>query len=106
MIVNGTNLKMTRGDSEALTVKLEGHSLSAGDKVEMTVRKTPKSPKLIHKEVTDFPNGEALISIEPGDTERMQFGEYVYDVQLTYGGAVKTIVPPSKFEIGEEVTYG
>lgn len=106
MRVYGTDLFMTRGDSESIGVKLNGYTLQDGDKVEFTVRRSVGSGAVIHKTVTEFSENAAIIPILPEDTERLQFGKYVYDIQLTYGGSVKTIVTPSSFEIGEEVTYG
>ena len=98
---------MTRGDSEEIVVNLSGYTLKPGDMVEMTVRMSALSQKVIYKRVTSFTNNQAVISIEPKDTEPLSFGDYVYDVQLTYdGGKVKTVVTPSAFTILEEVTYG
>lgn len=106
MIVSGTNLYMTRGDTEHISVKLNGYELKAGDKVELTVRRTVVSEIMMHKEVTEFSDNSALILIAPEDTSSAKPGRYVYDVQLTFDGVVKTVVPPSTFEIGWEVTYG
>ena len=106
MIVSGTNIYMTRGDTENISVKLNGYDLKAGDKVELTVRRTVASIVVMHKEVTEFAENAALIHILPEDTSKLRPGRYVYDVQLTYNGNVKTVIPPSTFEIGWEVTYG
>lgn len=106
MIVNGTNLKMTRGDSERIAVSLTGYTLQEGDVVEFTVRQTIYSDKpVLYKKITEFSDNTAYINILPEDTEHLRFGKYVYDVQLTFNGAVKTIIKPSTFTIGEEVTY-
>ena len=107
MTVDGTDLSMTRGDSEEIVVNLSGYTLQQGDMVEMTVRLSAMSQKVMYKKVTSFANNQAVISIEPKDTEPLSFGDYVYDIQLTYdGGKVKTIVTPSTFTVLEEVTYG
>lgn len=106
MRVSGTNLYMTRGDTEHISVKLSGYELKEGDKVELTVRRTVVSDVLLHKEVTEFADNTAVIAISPEDTAGVKPGRYVYDVQLTFDGSVKTVVPPSTFEIGWEVTYG
>ena len=51
-------------------------------------------------------NGTVLIKIDPSDTSGLDFGQYVYDVQATFGsGEVKTIIKPAKFFVGGEVTY-
>lgn len=106
MTVDGTSLSMTRGDSEAISVSVSGYNIQEGDFLEMTVRKTVNSSVAIYKRVETFSDNVALISIEPDDTSKLTPGDYVYDVQLTFGGAVKTIVKPSVFSITPEVTYG
>lgn len=107
MTVTGTNLAMTRGDTESITVSLKGDVFSAGDKVEFTVRKQPEHPvKIIHKIVTEFEAGKAIIKLYPEDTQKLPFMQYIYDVQLTRAdGAVYTIIKPSKFGILPEVSY-
>lgn len=107
MTVNGTDLSMTRGDSEEIVVRLSGYTLKQGDLIEMTVRPNALSQRALYKRVTNFEENQAVISIDPKDTQTMNFGDYVYDIQLTYdNGKVKTIVTPSTFTILEEVTYG
>lgn len=106
MKVNGTNLSMTRGDSESISVTISGYDIQPGDFLEMTVRQRTASPVVLYKKVTEFSENKALISITPEETSDLSVGNYVYDLQLTFGGTVKTIVKPSKFELEEEVTYG
>ena len=112
MIVNGTNLKMTRGDSGAIRVAVsdaagETVPLEDGDMIELTVREHLRaSEKMLYKKITEFVDGEALITIHPEDTSNLKFKAYVYDIQLTRAnGQVQTIVKPSRFEVGSEVTY-
>lgn len=105
-ITGKSDIYMTRGDSESIGVKVNGYTLTSGDKVEFTLRRSIGGCAVLHKEVNEFSDNTAFISISPDDTSRLQFGKYVYDIQLTYGGSVKTIVTPSAFVIGEEVTYG
>lgn len=112
MIVRGTNIQMTRGDTEGIIVRVvdeagEDVSLGSGDKIEFTVRRSASHPeKMIHKVVNTFQNGEARITLYPEDTDGLPFGNCTYDIQLTRAnGTVKTIVKPSKFVIGTEVSY-
>ena len=108
MIVSGTNISMTRGDSGTLIVSLSGdQGLTDGDRIELTVRLTPTSPeRVIHKTVTEFEEGKAVIAFAPEDTGKLIFRSYVYDVQLARAnGDVYTIIKPSRFEITPEVTY-
>ena len=107
MQVTGTNIYMTRGDSECIGVRVSGYTLKEGDFVEFTMRRSVDSPVQIHKKSTEIKSDNSfVIPILPEDTETLQFGNYVYDIQATFSGSVKTIVRPSKFTIGDEVTYG
>lgn len=112
MIIQGTNIFMIRGDTEAVGVTLkdlEGNKipLAAGDKVYLTVKRSSSTiDKVLQKVATEFTNGEALLTIFPNDTKLVEVGKYYYDIQLTKeNGDIKTIIPKSLFEIGEEITY-
>lgn len=112
MQISGTNIKMTRGDTEGIIVRVidevgEDVSLGSGDKVEFTVRRSISHPeKMIYKVVDTFENGKARITLYPEDTDGLPFGNCAYDIQLTRAnGTVKTIVKPSRFVIGTEVSY-
>lgn len=106
MRIVGTNLYMTRGDSETISVSISGYDLLPGDYLEMTVRKRYGSPPVFYRKITDFDENKCIISIAPDDTGKLTVGEYVYDMQLTFSGAVRTIIKPSKFVLENEVTYG
>lgn len=109
------NIAMTRGDSESLTVacyeKEPDGTLSAlpfqtGDRVYMTVREDAESDVVLQKTVDTFADGKAVIPIDSGDTEGLDFGDYLYDIQVTRAdGTVKTLILPSRFRLSEEVTY-
>lgn len=106
MTITGTNISMTRGDSESITVTCS-EPFAAGDTVYMTVREDAESDIQFQKIVTEFgEKGEAVIPIEHADTEGMDFGDYVYDIQLTRAdGRVRTLIKPSRFTLTEEITY-
>lgn len=108
MKVDGTNLSMTRGDSETITISCEARPFRKGDMIRFTVKKDVfTKEKEIQKVVTEFTEeGKAIIAIYPEDTRGMAFGRYRYDVQLTTAaGNVTTIVKPSGFCLTEEVTW-
>ena len=99
------NITMTRGDSESLTVTCSV-PFANGDTVYFTVREDAESEILLQKIITDFPDGAAVIPIYPEDTAALDFGDYVYDIQVTRaGGVVTTLIVPSRFKLNEEVTY-
>lgn len=107
---------MTRGDSETFHVLLydaieeKQRPFVSGDTVYFTVKTSTQTTKTVFdpKIITEFDeDGVAVVHIEPDDTKHLKYHEYVYDVQMVKeGGAVTTIITPSKFVIEEEVTYG
>lgn len=106
MKIQGTNISMVRGDSESITVTISPTAFTTGDTVYLTVREDAEEPIAFQKAVTEFDNGAAVIGIDHSDTEGLEFGTYVYDVQLTRAdGTVTTLVPISRFKLTEEVTY-
>ncbi len=109
MRINGTNIYMTRGDSETLTVQKKEGSFVSGDTLYLTLRKGSElGPIALQKVVTEFTDGKAVFVIEPEDTEGLAFDKYPYDVQWTQSdGTVTTLITPekSKWEIGKETTY-
>ena len=99
------NIAMTRGDSESITVRCS-EPFNEGDAVYLTVREDAESDIAFQKIVTEFDDGAAIFGIFPEDTEPLDFGDYVYDIQVTRaGGIVTTLIIPSKFRLNEEVTY-
>lgn len=112
MEIQGYNISMIRGDTETIKISCRDRSgadipLAEGDIVYFTVkRNTNTEEKTLQKIVTEFTDGVALINIFPKDTRELKTGVYYYDIQLNRAnGQVKTIIPPSKFIINEEVTY-
>lgn len=97
---------LTRSDDAEIIIKLYDdkgteRQIFDDDKIIMTVKKTVSSPIGFTK--TAEKNG--IINIVPGDTVGLEFGDYIYDIQLTtFGGKTYTVIPPSIFEIGPEVS--
>lgn len=105
--VVGNDIYLIRGDSAEFEIKLRTRfgkpvTLSEDDKLILTIRKNIKSEEpSLQKE---FIKGKIMLT--PDDTNRMDFGKYIYDVQLTRkDGYVDTIIPPHVFNILEEVTF-
>ena len=111
MIMVGTNISMTRGDTEAMTVSCTEDGVSrafvTGDTVYFTVKKSAsETEKILQKVITSFTGGKALIDILPTDTKMLDTRAYVYDVQIVFSnGTKKTVITPSTFELTDEVTY-
>lgn len=112
MIIHGTNISMIRGDSQSITVSVKDKDgnkvpLITGDIIYLTVKYNVNTEeKVLQKVITQFEDGNAIIEITPNDTKDTPFKTYVYDIQLNRAdGTVSTIIPPSNFTIGSEVTY-
>lgn len=105
--VHDNNIAMIRGDSGIFKIDvtdIAGNvvALDDNDVLTFTLRRATRSPTIVlQKTITD-----GMLTIHPADTEKMEFGMYVYDVELKrINGFVDTIIPPHKFQLLEEVTY-
>ena len=105
--ISGTTISITRADTGIFTLDIansQGQPYDySNDEVLFTVKKNVyEKTALIQKEVQYGEN----ITILPSDTEKLSYGAYVYDVQITTaGGVVDTVRPPSQFVILPEVTF-
>ena len=105
--IEGTTIALTRGDTLQLTltiVDLEGNEYIPidGDVILFTLKKWYTSKNILVSKVID--NESLIFTIEPSDTSDLEFGDYVYDIQLTMGnGVVDTVIPRGKFRILPEV---
>lgn len=113
-IKNNRDLWITRGDDAYLDLEVkqqtfpyDNYELQEGDSAILTVRRSREqdiegdNPILIQ-----IPLVNGNFHISPKDTESLDFGNYTYDVQLTFAnGYVNTIIGPNIFRILPEVTY-
>ena len=54
--------------------------------------------------VKDIPVSTMMLVLLPEETKRLNFGKYVYDIQLTRAdGRVDTIIAKAAFKLTEEV---
>ena len=99
--LNGTNIKLTRGDSATLAVSLQGYDLQEGDTLTLSCKVDPsKTAYLFQLTATDDE-----FTFLPSTTEELDFGAYRYDIQLTTAnGEVYTVIPVSSFTVMEEIT--
>lgn len=124
MLVKGTNIYLTRGDTARLTLDIDLDPSFEIEKVFFTVKKTVESTaSIISKKWetgvaetfgikrTSPQTNKFVVSINHEDTSTRDFGKYRYDVQINYVDSnelavvkILTIVKPSIFSIEEEVT--
>ena len=104
--INGNTIKITRGDTGVFTLTIKDGDTDydySNDAVLFTVKQNTRANDHVIQKTVQY--GEN-ITITPADTQSLGYGSYVYDVELTTaGGIVDTIIEPSPFIIGEEVTF-
>jgi hypothetical protein len=106
-VLNNGEIELTRGDSATLTVNItdgvgEPYTVRNEDTLTLSLKKDVKDPKpCVQKSI----NGNNVIHLEPKDTAGLDFGNYVYDVELlTAEGDVYTVIEKTVFKLREEVT--
>ena len=105
--VSGTTITLTRGDTFMALISItdsEGvpYVPVEGDSVRFAMKATygDAEPLL----VKDIPIDTLKLVIDPEDTKKLPFGNYVYDIQLTKAsGEVDTFIPTAKLKLTEEV---
>jgi hypothetical protein len=105
LLINGSTIMLTRGDTATIIVGLttedgSAYSMQEGDVLKLAAKKSVRcADAVIEKESTD-----GVFEFAPEDTEGLAFGDYKYDIQLTTaGGDVYTVVPVSTFRVMEEI---
>lgn len=103
--VQGTNIYMTRGDTATINLSIkdnrkEEYELVEGDVVVFSVKREIEDKNyVLQKAFID-----KQIVIEHEDTKNLDFGKYVYDIQVTFSdGKVSTIITPSELHLESEV---
>lgn len=105
---------MTRGDTLRVLVSIEmdgeGYTPEEGDTVTFYLKRAAMngsrtaykdSEPLITKTV---PTATMVLTLAPEDTKPLGFGEYVYDLQITFtNGTVDTFINNANFTIVPEV---
>ena len=104
-------ITMVQGDTGIIRMKISNYELSQGDEVRFAiVNKANPSILLcqhsdkkivLEKQVTVFEkDGSARIVIYPYDTEYLQPGKYLYEIQVkTKDGRIDTVVPLTSFTL-------
>lgn len=103
--LNGTTITLTRGDTLRLELSLtkdgEAYEMQDGDQIRFALKKEYRDEDvLIEKAIAS----DMILELVPEDTKPLAFGDYVYDIQMTYAdGAVDTFIAKAIFIISEEV---
>lgn len=105
--VKGTSITLTRGDSFAANIGIvqpngDPYIPGEGDSVRFAMKKTIKDEKVLIEK--NIPIDTMRLILNPEDTKDLEFGSYVYDIQLTKStGEVDTFITKSNLVLTEEV---
>ena len=105
--VQGTTITLTRGDTFMALVSITQSDGSQylpveGDFIRFAMKKSYEDNEPLL--VKDIPINTMKLILEPGDTKALDFGKYVYDIQLTkVTGEVDTFITKGSMKITEEV---
>ncbi len=105
--ISGTTITLTRGDTFEAQISITQEDGSPyipkdGDTVRFAMKSsyTDETPLF----VKDIPVSTMILVLEPIDTKALNFGKYVYDIQLTtIDGKVDTFITKATIKITEEV---
>jgi hypothetical protein len=105
--VLGKRITLTRGDSFIAIIGIENpdgtkYDPEEGDSIRFAMKQdyTDAEPVL----VKDIPIDTMRLILDPQDTKPLEFGTYVYDIQLTKAnGDIDTFISKGTLKLTEEV---
>ena len=105
--VRKNTIFLTRGDTfkAHLTINYPDGSVytpKEGDSIRFALKENIEDEECLI--LRDIPIDTMLLVLYPEDTKELEFGNYVYDIQLTKAnGDVDTFITASKFKLTAEV---
>lgn len=105
--VQKTTIYLTRGDTFKATISISNpdgtpYIPEEGDQIRFALKRNIDDADCLITKV--IPNDTMILTIEPQDTKLLNYGSYVYDMQLTKAnGDVDTFITASKLKLTYEV---
>lgn len=108
------SITLTRGDTLRVKVNIEKDGVEylpvEGDSVRFALKhptKTSDGGEYSDKDpliLKTIPTDTMILTLEPSDTKPLHFGDYVYDLEITFAdGTVDTFITSAPFKLTEEV---
>lgn len=93
--IYGTKIHLTRGDTLIANLEIkrddETYIPAVGDVIRFAMKKDYKDEEPLIIKTID--NNEMVLRLDSSDTKSLEFGEYVYDIQITMeDGTVDTFI--------------
>ena len=112
--IKGNSIRLTRGDSLVIQLNIqrngEEYTPAEGDVIRFALKHNTMKPD--RSDYSDnepllvkvIPNDTKILTIMPNDTKGLAFGDYVYDMEITFeDGSVDTFIAEASFTITPEV---
>lgn len=105
--IQKTTISLTRGDTLRVKIDLTNDDGSPyvpqeGDSIRFAMKKKITDPQITLQ--VDVPIDTMMLVINPSDTKSLDFGSYIYDMEITKAnGDVYTFITKAQFNITEEV---
>ena len=105
--VSNNKITLTRGDTCRIKLSLKDSSgedfvPGDGDVIRFAAKRHYSDPEPVIYIIV--PNDTLILEIKPEDTKNLDFGTYVYGMQITFkDGTIDTFVSKSMLRIEEEV---
>ena len=89
------NIELIRGDTLKLIVEIKAnkqkYTPKEGDSLRFALKTSYTSPKVLI--LKPIPIETCILHLEPNDTKKLNFGKYVYDIEITFAnGDVDTFI--------------
>jgi hypothetical protein len=105
-------MRIIRGDSKTFTFQRKDKNgdviTEKPDKMYLTIKQNEYEKQVLIQKTFDngirFENDTYYVEFKPEDTDNLNFGEYVYAIEIINGDVVKTIKKDT-FVIESEVTH-
>lgn len=103
----GTTITLTRGDTARIHVPLyqkdgSRYTPKDGDVIRFAAKANYKDDTCLIRKI--IPNDTLILQLDPADTKPLDFGAYVYDIEVTFeNGDVDTVICKATLNIDKEV---
>lgn len=105
--VKNTTIYLTRGDTFKALITITNpdgtiYTPKEGDEIRFAMKQDVEDEECLI--IRDIPTDTMLLILYPADTKQLEYGTYVYDIQLTKAnGDVDTFITASKLKLTYEV---
>ena len=99
------NIKLTRGDTGKIKINLtdadgKEYIPQNGDSLRFAMARSYDGRVIVKKSIA---MDTLLLTIDPADTKKLSFGQYVYDIQFTSASGDVSTIAMGSFHVTKEV---